>query len=117
MLYSYAMDIAQWSAQLRKGAAELVVLSILAGGEDRYGLQILEKANGGGDIVSEGALYPLLSRLEKDGKLVSHWVLDDGPHPRKFYRLTRQGAEALPAMTAAWIKFRTAMSGIVETGK
>jgi PadR family transcriptional regulator PadR len=117
MLYIALMDIAQWSAQLRKGAAELVVLSIMAEGEDRYGLQILEKANGGGDIVSEGALYPLLSRLEKDGKLASRWVVDDGPHPRKFYRLTRQGAAALPAMTAAWIKFRTAMSGIVETGQ
>jgi PadR family transcriptional regulator PadR len=109
------MDIAPWSAQLRKGAAELVVLSILAGGAERYGLQILERANRAGDIVSDGTLYPLLSRLEKDGKLQSRWDLQDGPHPRKYYRLTRDGAAMLPAMAAAWIKFRTAMCDIVES--
>jgi PadR family transcriptional regulator PadR len=107
------MEIAPWLAQLRKGAAELVVLSIVKRGE-RYGLQILEEANSVGEIVSDGALYPLLNRLEKDGKLASRWVLEDGPHPRKYYRLTGDGASYLRAMRSAWIAFRTAMSSVVE---
>lgn len=107
------MDIAPWLAQLRKGAAELVVLAIV-GRNERYGLQILEEANLAGDIVSEGALYPLLNRLEKDGKLASRWETGDGAHPRKFYRLTAEGAETAAAMTAAWVSFRIAMSGVVE---
>ena len=107
------MDIASWLAQLRKGAAELVILAITGRGEC-YGLQILEQANAGGDIVSDGALYPLLNRLEKDGKLTSRWVTDDSAHPRKYYRLTPAGAETLTAMQQAWIAFRTAMSSVVE---
>lgn len=107
------MDIAPWQAQLRKGAAELVVLSIL-GRAECYGLQILEQANLAGDIVSDGALYPLLNRLEKDGKLASRWVTDDSAHPRKYYRLTPEGEETLGAMKAAWIAFRIAMCGVVE---
>jgi PadR family transcriptional regulator, regulatory protein PadR len=107
------MDITPWLAQLRKGAAELVVLSVAGGGEC-YGLQILERANAAGGLVSDGALYPLLNRLEKDGKLASHWVADDAAHPRKYYRLTKDGAATLAAMQDAWIAFRTAMSGVVE---
>jgi PadR family transcriptional regulator, regulatory protein PadR len=108
------MNIAPWLSQLRKGAAELDVLSIVKSGE-RYGLQILEPANQAGDIVADGALYPLLNRLEKDGKLASRWVLEDGPHPRKYYRLTAEGGELLDLMVSAWVAFREAMSSIVET--
>ncbi len=110
------MNIASWQAQLRKGAAELVVLSIVGGGE-RYGLQILEQANQVGEIVTEGALYPLLNRLEKDGKLASRWVHECGPHPRKYYHLTDEGAALLSAMTEAWVAFRTAMTSIVEADR
>ena len=108
------MDLAPWCSQLRKGAAELAVLSLLDVRE-RYGLQILEAANGCGEIVAEGALYPLLSRLERDGKLAARWSLDDGPHPRKYYRLTPDGRATRAAMADAWIAFRTAMAEIVET--
>lgn len=107
------MDIASWTSQLRKGAAELVVLAVISEGEC-YGLQILDKANLAGDIVSDGALYPLLNRLEKDGKLTARWVTDDGSHPRKYYRLTQEGAETFKAMREAWIAFRKSMSRAVE---
>ncbi len=107
------IDIAPWQAQLRKGAAELVVLAVV-GRKECYGLQILEHANAAGDIVSDGALYPLLNRLEKDGKLASRWVTDDAAHPRKYYRPTDEGAETLGAMKSAWVAFRIAMSGVVE---
>ena len=107
------MDIAPWQAQLRKGAAELVVLALLRGG-DRYGAEILARANRAGGVVTEGALYPLLSRLEKEGKLASRWVVEGGPHPRKYYRLTDEGVALLAAMTDAWVAFRAAMTEIVE---
>ncbi len=107
------MDIAPWLSQLRKGAAELVVLAIVSRGEC-YGLQILERANADGDIVSDGTLYPLLNRLEKDGKLASRWVTDHAAHPRKYYRLSKDGGATFAAMLEAWVAFRTAMSGVVE---
>jgi PadR family transcriptional regulator PadR len=107
------MDIAPWLSQLRKGAAELVVLAVVSRGE-AYGLQILEQANDAGDIVSDGALYPLLNRLEKEGKLSARWVTDDAAHPRKYYRLTKEGAANFAAMQEAWVAFRLAMSRAVE---
>jgi PadR family transcriptional regulator PadR len=110
------MDITPWQSQLRKGAAELVILSILSGGE-RYGLQILEEANRGGEIVTEGALYPLLTRLERDAKLTSRWVVEDAPHPRKYYQLTQDGSAQLSVMVEAWISFRLAMTQVVETAR
>jgi PadR family transcriptional regulator PadR len=111
------MDIAGWQAQLRKGAAELVVLAALDGLE-RYGLQILEAAGGAGGVVSEGALYPLLNRLDRDGKLAARWSFDEGAtHPRKYYRLTREGAALLAAMRPLWIEFRGAISAIVEPSR
>ena len=107
------MDLSSWAAQLRKGAAELAVMSLVAARE-RYGLEILEGVNKAGEIVSEGALYPLLSRLEREGRLSSRWVTDQGSHPRKYYQLTSEGAAALPAMTAAWCSFSAAMNAVVE---
>ena len=111
------MDLAGWQTQLRKGAAELVVLTILGRGE-RYGLQVLNAANGSGEIVAEGALYPLLNRLERDGKIVSRWSLDHGAaHPRKYYRLSDEGERLMSEMRTRWIDFRTTMSCIVELSR
>ena len=67
--------------------------------------------------MAEGALYPLLNRLEKDGKLSARWALEEGPHPRKYYRLNAGGAQLLSEMTTAWIGFRKAMTDIVETDR
>ena len=108
------MDTASWQTQLRKGAAELVVLAILGRGE-RYGLQILEQSGAAGEVISDGALYPLLNRLERDGKLASRWSLDEGvSHPRKYYRLTAEGEALLGEMRQLWAEFRTTITTIVE---
>lgn len=108
------MDVTGWQAQLRKGAAELVVLTVLERRE-LYGLQILE-AVGGPGIVSEGSLYPLLNRLERDGKLIARWSLDDpaAAHPRKYYRLSPEGVALLQAMRPVWAEFKAAMTSILE---
>jgi PadR family transcriptional regulator PadR len=108
------MDTASWQTQLRKGAAELVVLAILGRGE-RYGLQILEQSGAAGEVISDGALYPLLNRLEREGKLAARWSLDEGvSHPRKYYRLTPDGEALLGEMRQLWAEFRTTITTIVE---
>ena len=108
------MDTTGWQTQLRKGAAELVVLAILGRGE-RYGLQVLEEIGAAGDVVSDGALYPLLNRLEREGKLEARWSLDAGvSHPRKYYRLTPDGERLLAEMRTVWAEFRKTITSIVE---
>ncbi|WP_044560306.1 PadR family transcriptional regulator [Azospirillum sp. B4] len=107
------MDVSSWQTQLRKGAAELVVLAILGRGE-AYGLEILAAAEA---VVSEGALYPLLNRLERDGKLTARWSLDAGvPHPRKYYALTPAGQALLTEMRGVWKGFRQTLTALVEKG-
>ena len=108
------MELTSWQSQLRKGAAELVVLAILDRGE-RYGLQILEETGAAGGVVSDGSLYPLLNRLEREGKLQSRWSLDEGvSHPRKYYRLTPDGERLLGEMRGAWGEFHKTITSIVE---
>ncbi|NEX93877.1 PadR family transcriptional regulator [Caulobacter sp. 17J65-9] len=108
------MDLGSWQTQLRKGAAELVVLALL-GRKERYGLEILEGAGEAGELVTEGALYPLLTRLEREGKLASRWALDEGAsHPRKYYRLTGEGERLLAEMRPVWSRFHAQVTTIVE---
>lgn len=107
------MDLMSWQTQLRKGAAELVVLGLLARGE-LYGLQVLEAAAGAGGVISEGSIYPLLNRLEREGKLVARWGFDEGAgNPRKYYRLSDEGARLLAEMRAVWAGFSTAITTIL----
>ncbi len=108
------MNIASWQSQLRKGAAELVLLSVLARGE-AYGLEILGRIRAGGDLVSEGSLYPLLARLEKAGRITGRWELPaEGGNPRKYYSLTPEGAALVEAMRTAWVDFRITITTLVE---
>ena len=108
------MDINSWQTQLRKGAAELVVLSLLRGGE-RYGLDILEEAGGNGGVLSDGTLYPLLTRLEREGKVEARWAMaGDARIPRKYYRLTPDGESLVAQMQPVWHEFSAFVTGAIE---
>jgi PadR family transcriptional regulator PadR len=108
------MDINSWQSQLRKGAAELVVLSLLSEGE-LYGIEILERAGGAGGVLSDGTLYPLLTRLEREGKLSARWAMaDDAKVPRKYYRLTAEGEALIVEMQRLWHEFSAFVTGAIE---
>ena len=110
------MDLMSWQTQLRKGAAELVVLGLLARGE-RYGLQVVEETGGAGGVLSEGSIYPLLNRLEREGKLIARWGFDEGAgNPRKYYRLSEDGSRLLTEMREVWAGFSRAISTILTEG-
>lgn len=110
------MDLATWHTQLRKGAAELVALALLEHRE-LFGAELLEAATAVGPVISGGTLYPLLKRLENDGKLASRWVVSDEDTPRKYYRLTDEGERLLREMRRSWVEFRTTIDLIVEEKK
>jgi PadR family transcriptional regulator PadR len=111
------MDISSWQSQLRKGAAELVVLSLLKEGE-RYGLDILEQAGGSGGVLSDGSLYPLLTRLEREGKLEARWAMaEDARIPRKYYRLSDEGAALVGEMQRHWHEFSAFVSRAIEESR
>lgn len=108
------MDVEAWKAQMRRGAAELAVLGLLEVHE-RYGLELMEAFRARPDIgIADGTIYPLLNRLEKEGRIVSRWAPDLGAGPpRKYYRLTPSGAEALAAMRPVWRAFSNQMDELL----
>jgi PadR family transcriptional regulator, regulatory protein PadR len=108
------MDLNAWKTQLRKGAAELAVLATLDR-QEAYGLELLEQLQTTGSLeLSEGSIYPLLNRLQKDGKIRGRWVDDpDAAHPRKYYALTAAGRALLGEMLAEWDLFQTGMTHIL----
>ena len=109
------MELTTWKAQLRKGAAELAVLASLDRVE-RYGLDLLEHLQSvGGLDLSENSIYPLLNRLQKDGKIRGRWVEDpEAAHPRKYYGLTDEGRALLAAMLWEWSAFEAGMRQILD---
>lgn len=81
-----------------------MVLSILANGES-YGYEILQRVillSGGRMEWSEGMLYPVLHRLEKDGFVKSRWQVAETGRRRKYYTITAQGKRQLSEDRKHW---------------
>ncbi len=103
----------KWEVQLRKGCLELAILAALWEGK-LYGLEILRRLEIDSDlIVSEGTVYPLLSRLKALGLVRSEWVESDAGHPRKYYTLTAAGKARAREMTAVWARFSSSMEKLL----
>jgi PadR family transcriptional regulator PadR len=111
-----SMKIDSWKSQLRKGAAELAVLSLLDR-EACSGIGLLNQLTPYHHVgLSDGTLYPLLKRLERDGRIKGEWELrEGGGRPIKTYSITDEGRAVASAMRAAWNDFKTDISDIVET--
>jgi len=103
----------KWEVQLRKGSLELAILAALWEGK-RYGLEILRRLEDDSDlIVSEGTVYPLLSRLKALGLVRSEWVESEAGHPRKYYALTPAGKQRAIEMAQIWARFASSMSKLL----
>src|SRR5580700_1586918 len=103
----------KWEVQLRRGCLELAILAALWDGK-LYGLEILRRMESESDlIVSEGTIYPLLSRLKALGLVRSEWVESDAGHPRKYYQLTPAGKQRAREMAAIWGRFSSSMSKLL----
>lgn len=93
------------------------MLALLAE-EPRYGFDLVRRLGAlDGMVTGEGTLYPLLSRLQKDGRVASSWRDSDswGP-PRKYYTATVKGRRALADFTAEWGRFRDTVDHILVKG-
>ncbi len=85
-------------APLRKGLLELAVLKVISG-RAAYAADILAKLAGTEFATGEGTLYPLLSKLRREGVVAYEWEESAAGPPRKYYSLTPKGVEAMGAMT------------------
>ena len=85
--------------ELRRGSLVLAVLAVLK--EERYGYTLRKVLADEGLEIDEGALYPMLRRLESQGLLTSEWREEDKRNKR-FYRLSDDGAVLLAELAAEW---------------
>ncbi len=87
-----------WIVQARKGFLELCVLNALEG-EERYGYDLVNSlVDTAGLGVTEGTLYPLLSRLRLQGLVTTRLEESSGGPARKYYALTAKGRKIAKQM-------------------
>jgi DNA-binding PadR family transcriptional regulator len=100
------------SKNLTAASTKAIILGILRQGNS-YGYLIIKKIkeiSGGNINYSDGMLYPVLHRLEKEGLISSQWVMEGDTKPRKYYAITDQGKEALRVEKEQWLQVNTVLS-------
>ena len=114
--------VRRFQKELNAGTISLVLLSVMERAtEPNYGYQIvrrLDDATGGGELLKQGTVYPLLRSMEKRGLLESEVEPSVSGPPRRYYTITDQGSETLRLWQSAWERTRTfvdrAMAGADE---
>ena len=92
---------------------EYCVLGLLED-EAHYGYQLVQRlSDADGLLTSEGTIYPLLSRMRRDGLVETEWRESSAGPPRRYYRLTREGEESLNRFRSSWTRFRTAVESVL----
>jgi PadR family transcriptional regulator PadR len=91
-----------WATQLRKGMLELCILNAIKG-TSLYGYDIVRMLrNIDGLVITEGTIYPILSRLKQEG-FVRTKIIESAEGPaRKYYQLTAKGEKILSEMNNYW---------------
>lgn len=97
--------------ELRRGVITLAVLSDLK--EEQYGYSLIKNLSDQGFEIDQGTLYPLLRRLEEKGLLESIWRVEES-RPRRYYRISPQGAGLLPDLVAEWTQIVNSMEMILR---
>ena len=105
------MDI---NKDLVAASATPLILAIIAEG-DTYGYAILKRVSelSGGELQwTDGMLYPVLHRLERQGYIEGNWGSSESGRRRKYYRITKQGQAQLTEQQEQWQMVDTALRNI-----
>jgi transcriptional regulator len=101
-------------ADLKKGSAEFLVLSLLQH-QRRHGYELnklIEARSKGVLTFHIASLYPLLYRMEDRGWIAGRWVEEAGKRRRRFYAITAAGRKALGEMRHGWLAFAAAVAQV-----
>ena len=111
------MSVPSGSRELKKGSAELLILSLLEH-QQRHGYEInklIESRSKGTVRFRVASLYPLLYRLEDRGLIQGRWVEKPGQRRRRYYKVTPAGRKILEERRAGWAAFVEAIRRITGT--
>lgn len=92
------------SKELIAASTKPLVLAVLARGES-YGYSIIQqiREHSGGELEwSEGMLYPVLHRMQKEKLILSSWKIGENGRRRKYYRLSASGKREIVAQQKQW---------------
>lgn len=95
------MSVNDKFSAIRKGLLELVLLKLIDA-ERLYVADILRKLADTEFATQEGTLYPLLSRLRREGLVDYEWKESEAGPPRKYYVLTASGRDELRELMQYW---------------
>ncbi len=108
------INLPRLDRELKKGGAELLVLSLLEA-RSRHGYEVRKLIEARSDGVlkfNAASLYPLLYRLEKRGWIEGKWIEKAGQRRRRYYKLTRDGRKVLAAQRSIWQSFVAAINRV-----
>ena len=104
------------SKDLVAASARPLILSILSDGES-YGYAIIQRVKelSGGEMQwKDGMLYPVLHRLKDEGLIEDEWRVAESGRKRKYYRLKKEGKQALAAERNQWEVVHSALMKVWE---
>lgn len=105
-------------ADLLPGTLDLLILKAVSlSRQHGYGVLLrIEQMSGKAFSIEQGALYPALYRLERQGLLSGEWGISDNNRRAKFYRLTAAGTRRLKSETESWNRRVSAMAVALGAG-
>ncbi|HEX9034954.1 MAG TPA: PadR family transcriptional regulator [Streptosporangiaceae bacterium] len=100
-------------AQMRRGVLPYCVLAMLRD-QERYGFELVHSLGSvDGLVTGEGTIYPLLSRLRRQGLVETSWRESASGPPRRYYRLAPAGRNALDEFAGSWRRLRESVDGLL----
>jgi PadR family transcriptional regulator PadR len=106
-----ATHIQEKFASIRKGLLEFLILKIVAI-DKVYVADILQRLRTTEFATQEGTLYPLLSKMRREGTVDYEWQESDAGPPRKYYRLTDKGKSQLAELDEYWAYINQTLDGL-----
>lgn len=104
------------SSQMLKGVLEGCILKIIST-KQTYGYEISEELNKYGfSNISEGTIYPILLRLEKNDCIVAEYRESPSGPKRKYFSITSTGKKELNAFLLSWQELYNAIGNLFEIG-
>jgi PadR family transcriptional regulator, regulatory protein PadR len=104
------------SAELLPGTLDLLILKAVSLGPlHGYGALLrIGQISGGALNIEQGALYPALYRLERQGLLAAEWGVSENNRRAKYYSLTPSGRKRLREEIAGWERLAGAMAAAIK---
>jgi transcriptional regulator len=103
-------------AELLPGTLDLLILkSVSLGPLHGYGVLLrIQQISNGSLLVEQGALYPALFRLVRQGLLSAEWGTSENNRRAKYYSLTAAGRKRLRDETESWNRLSSAMAAVLR---